>query len=913
MDDSSFEQLFEHSAWAQRLALQLLGDPSEAEEVVQQAWIAALRSPPRRANRPWLARVIRNQAWQSWRSKAVRAERESEPRPSEDDEEDPAILAEHLDQQRLLAGVVLGLREPYRSTVLLRYYRELGPAEIARQQGISEETVRTRLKRALKLLREGLDRRHAGRREDWLSGMAVLAVERRVTRDTSLVSAFPGGPGASLAVFATLALTVLLVIRMQITVPDGQVAPVSEDRPADHASGLPLLSSGAEGGRTSLETDPGLRPDSPPAGAEPVAHVDVTVVDTAADSILGAEVVVLTGERRIVTRATTDSGGRARVPLYEQDRGAWGEFLSQGRFAIAARFDAVLSVRVALVEVDRVIPPPVTLVLDLPGISVRGRVVDEDGLPIVGARAQVGSLSSLNDDRKTRRVPFVDLPRITFSDADGRIELHGLRGPKLSVQLSAAGFIPAAYPLEASTTSTSQSLIMQRAMTVEGRVLDAQGRGRAGVEIWFDSRKPASWLQHEFFQGYVSRLQAFTEIARTDGQGRYSLTSVTPGSTRLWAAHPDEPERMDSILIQGGQGSHHRWDPVLSERPAFELQLLDEDREPVRGMFVLVCEEPFYLDSWRRLLRTDGQGRIRLYDVPVATVTARVTGAEHLREPVAEFPDLASSASPHTLFLESTPRTSVHARFVPPVGVPDSNVVLVLQPSQGTPLLHRSNQAGVLRGDLLLRSGTYDVTANFQGLGFHYMGQFDVVAGQELDLGEIKPPPPGHLSVLDSWPDTGVHWKLKAIPPSAGNFGMHDILASQADGSPHTRALLPGLYELLFIRHGESSHRRSILVQSGEETPLDLRPNGLLFVRLEIVRKLESTSSVEVVVKGLHHLEGIEHPRTLEGPTWSTWVGLEPGPYRARAEFENGHQESAEFEVTEQGLPAPVRLGSVGR
>src|SRR6185503_5300852 len=74
--------------------------------------------------------------------------------------EPAADLVERVLVQRELVSAVLELDEPYRSIVLLRYFEELPPREIAARTGIPLATVQSRLQRALARLRERLDGEH---------------------------------------------------------------------------------------------------------------------------------------------------------------------------------------------------------------------------------------------------------------------------------------------------------------------------------------------------------------------------------------------------------------------------------------------------------------------------------------------------------------------------------------------------------------------------------------------------------------------------------------------------------------------------------------------------------------------------------------------------------------------------------
>ena len=56
----------------------------------------------------------------------------------------------------MLAEALAGLREPFRATVILRYYEGLNATEIAERLGENSGTIRQRLKRGLEELREDL-------------------------------------------------------------------------------------------------------------------------------------------------------------------------------------------------------------------------------------------------------------------------------------------------------------------------------------------------------------------------------------------------------------------------------------------------------------------------------------------------------------------------------------------------------------------------------------------------------------------------------------------------------------------------------------------------------------------------------------------------------------------------------------
>ena len=130
------------------------------------AAVATLRGAPVRPDsiRGWLLGVLRNITRATRRKDRHRVAREAAASPTL---EVPSTLdlIERASAQRRLVGVLLRLEEPYRETLLLKFFDELSHREIARRMGVSESTVGTRARRGLERMRARLRRRHGGGRE----------------------------------------------------------------------------------------------------------------------------------------------------------------------------------------------------------------------------------------------------------------------------------------------------------------------------------------------------------------------------------------------------------------------------------------------------------------------------------------------------------------------------------------------------------------------------------------------------------------------------------------------------------------------------------------------------------------------------------------------------------------------------
>lgn len=176
MDPSalSSDLLTRHSSFLRALARGLLVDDQLAEDACQEALLATLREPPPEHVNPlaWLATLTRRAALRLRRSGIRREARESTVARAEAQPSGIDALAQAELMMRVCEAVV-GMPEPYRLTLLARYYEELTPTAIATRDGLSVATVKSRLTRAHALLRERLDRVH-GDREQWRSNLTAL-------------------------------------------------------------------------------------------------------------------------------------------------------------------------------------------------------------------------------------------------------------------------------------------------------------------------------------------------------------------------------------------------------------------------------------------------------------------------------------------------------------------------------------------------------------------------------------------------------------------------------------------------------------------------------------------------------------------------------------------------------------------
>lgn len=188
----NIESLLNHSGWLKALAFSLVSDDASADDVVQETWLAALRAPPdhARSARSWLACVVRNVAHRTYRDRERRNRRERVVARRDETRRTPEQLVHRMELQRDIAEAIVALKEPYRTTILLRYVEELSVKTISLREKTPITTVKSRLAKGLEQLRIRLDRRYGGDRQAWCTLLVPLVGVR------AIASASAGGTGA---------------------------------------------------------------------------------------------------------------------------------------------------------------------------------------------------------------------------------------------------------------------------------------------------------------------------------------------------------------------------------------------------------------------------------------------------------------------------------------------------------------------------------------------------------------------------------------------------------------------------------------------------------------------------------------------------------------------------------------------
>jgi RNA polymerase sigma-70 factor (ECF subfamily) len=582
------------------LASELVFDAHLAQDVEQEVWLAALASGPREggALRGWLTAVVRNFAIKTWRASERRESRERAVARPEGAVPSPDEILAREDLRRRLVEHVLALEEPLREVLTLRFFEELAPREVARRLGLPLETVRTRQKRGLELLRERLEREEHGKRGAW-----ALALVHRVGLSASVgrvsaalvASLLPGVLVMSLAkkaavVVGALALLALFVQRARVErsldedpAPEAQpvhvalassVAAVSVLPPPTPVETRSEASVPGEASRIEVEPLDGsvlLRVSW--HDGTPAAGISATVFTHGAEDFYADAFEVRTGIDGTWRMEQMPVGS---VAVYS-DRGPTGDA------KVRAGEEALIAITIPR------------------GYDVLGKVVEPDGRPVAGAEIIVDTDGSTWHGRH----------RVARSDEQGSFRIRSLSEGLCWLMARSPMHAPTArYVLSSGPGATLevQLTFPARGGALEGTVRDDGGHGIAGAQVLVGEEE--AFRRVTVPEG-VQAMKAAAEHVVVDGEGRFEVDGLEVGETPVQICAPGFAPWSGTIEVREGQTES--LSVVLLPEASVEGRVSDTHGTPLGGIEIRVGERDFL----GRFTQSLPDGTFRLRGLPL--------------------------------------------------------------------------------------------------------------------------------------------------------------------------------------------------------------------------------------------------------------------------------------------------------
>lgn len=594
--------------WLRRLAVDLVGVGTAAEDLVQETLVAALEHPPQQegALRTWLRTVLVNRARTRATTEGRRRGREALVARTEA-VGGPHEILERLDLARRVAEALAELPEAERRALYLRYYEDLRPPEVARALGLPLGTVKSHLARGRELLRRRLDH-DCGGRQAWL--VALLPPAHPAAPPPSPSPALPA-PGAATAgstwigalamgtktttglVAGALLVASLIVWRPWEARPDALPIgpePVALDPPGPRGDARdgPAVRDAAP--RTAQRVEAVLPPDGAPQRTGRVELAATHAADGSAAALLGGLLAPESEAWREAPRAARafalDAGGRAA--LGDLEPGRW-----------VARLDG-RSVAGAAVEVVAGETAQVELSIQI-GLGVRGLVLDDRGRPVPAAEVFLARDGDVPGSGTLAR-----------TDGLGRFALRDLApwrqtGPYTALAARAPGRVSSPTWEAIGAVGSEAHIILHlgpQAGALRGRVVDPRGVPVVGARIRLES---AAWSSAPELSPEGWRLNPPPALRLGSGpEGEFASDRLPPGGVAVSVEVDEHPKAHRECVIEAGRTTE--LEVVLEVGGVLEGVVLDPRGDPAEGASLRVDvsgEQPLRAT-------TDAAGRYRI-------------------------------------------------------------------------------------------------------------------------------------------------------------------------------------------------------------------------------------------------------------------------------------------------------------
>lgn len=752
-----------------RLARLLVRNEHDADDVVQDAWLAALRAPTDHVRNwsAWLKSAVRRGAHH--RRRRVDDQRDVERRASRGEAVFEDSVRERIDSFRLLEDAVRQLDEPYRVVIEMRFFGDHTHQEISEVLRRPLETVRSQVKRGLAKLRARLDDEHDGRRALWAGPLAAAVALEGTGRGVR-----------RLGVAAALLFGIGILGWWGGNHGDRGHADREAEVVAVADPNGPVVSEVSEpaGSRTSVEIGDarphGAGSSSTDLGAGPgprVASAELRILDPRGRAVPGARVHVWDGTREFRAATESDPFGIARFHVGESILGPI-DSIERGLVFAAYGEDHAWSLDYSIpMEVGTTIKKDVVLGSHPHRLTVSVRDVDER--PIASASLWV--LPVHVESRTDTDGTLVRHRRhLAATDEGGIATFEGLGTGGHRLTVAAEGFVAIHDQVDLETFDTAHGVRLLRGAAVEGSLRLPNGEIPRGARVWVT--RPLG----------ENRLKTWVEE-----DGSFELQGVPTGPRYLKALGPRGYGA--SLRIDPVAHDVQRWDAVLEPIPTLCVRVETADGGPAPTGAAAVLVAKVGGETWmvRQLLDAEGSAVFRQLPEEPVDLAIFTPEASQLRRVAAQLSNVREQEEPLVIRLEPLHAKSpacVFAHLETHDAELPRGASIELWNTETTQLV--TGAFGESTGDLNLCEvppGTYRSIVVWAKRGVLDLGVHTLTEGGEFELGNLRLPAPRTIEVSDDPRPQGLgrlEVLLDGLPP----------IVIETQGQPSETERLPGSY-----------------------------------------------------------------------------------------------------------------------
>jgi protocatechuate 3,4-dioxygenase beta subunit/sarcosine oxidase gamma subunit len=434
-----------------------------------------------------------------------------------------------------------------------------------------------------------------------------------------------------------------------------------------------------------------------------------------------------------------------------------------------------------------------------PGVEVAGRVIDDAGKPVAGAKVELAPENHF-EPRQYQDV----------TGEDGRFRLSPVLAGRYRLKARADGFSETEHlaPIAVAGEPVSNlDVTLDRGAALSGNILGLAPEDLAQVDV------------------EVRGDNGVSVPAWTDGRGRYEVRSLAPGdwtvTARLW---DDQRQAKARVAIRRSDREVTR-DLEFAKRLTLTVQVLYDD-DPLPDALVSVRGQRVTAE---RMATTDYEGRVRFDDL--APEAYRI-GLRHSRYLLVHNDQVDLQADRElTIRLQGATIGGLVVNAAD--GAPIPEALISLRPLEGAEYLVATGSKSDGRFMIYrVQPNRYRLQTNAKGFLLNEQ-EVQVASGQTLDNLEIRleraPRAKVRVRLAGGEAPSLVHLQVR---DAAGTTVLAETQQANASGEIELSALPPGAWTLLLRADGGAVATASLVTPAAEPLAVTLPPGGQLNVRV---------------------------------------------------------------------------------